>query len=76
MSSIQAQLSSAVASIVGKSAQRAVESLFTPGGTHAGKGDFAGNEDFEVVAFLVVLSESSNSLSPGGGEGRGERAKE
>ncbi|WP_417746710.1 helicase-related protein [Rosistilla oblonga] len=76
MSSVQAQLSSAVTSIVGKSAQRAVESLFTPGGTHAGKGDFAGIEDFEVVAFLVVLSESPNSLSPGGGECRGEGPNE
>jgi hypothetical protein len=26
-----------------------------PNGTHAGKGDFAGMNDFEVIAFLVVL---------------------
>ncbi len=58
MSSVQSQLSAAVASIVGKSAQRAVESLFTSGGTHAGQGDFAGIEDFEVVAFLVVIAET------------------
>ncbi len=51
----QRLLAAAVASIVGKSEERAVASLFTPGGTHAIKGEFAGINDFEVVAFLVVL---------------------
>ena len=51
----QRLLSAAVASVVGKSEERAVASLFTPGGTHAIKGEFAGINDFEVVAFLVVL---------------------
>jgi hypothetical protein len=32
-------------------------SLFSPGGTHAKKGEFLGINDFEVVAFLVVLPE-------------------
>jgi len=54
----QQLLSSAVASIVGKSEERAVASLFTPGGTHAIKGEFAGINDFEVVAYLIVLSET------------------
>jgi SNF2 family DNA or RNA helicase len=48
-------LSAAVASIMGKKEERAVASLFTPGGTHAMKGEFAGINDFEVVAFLVIL---------------------
>lgn len=47
-------LASAVRSIVGKREERAVESLFQPGGTHALKGEFAGMNDFEVVAFLIV----------------------
>jgi hypothetical protein len=55
MSQTRRLLAAAVASIVGKSEERAVESLFTPGGTHALKGEFAGINDFEVVAFLVVL---------------------
>ena len=55
MRQAQRQLSAAVASVVGKSEERAVASLFTPGGTHALKGEFAGSDDFEVVAFLVVL---------------------
>lgn len=51
----QRLLASAVASVVGKSEERAVSSLFTPGGTHALKGEFAGIDDFEVVAYLNVL---------------------
>ena len=53
----QRLLAASVASVVGKSEERAVESLFSPGGTHAIKGEFAGINDFEVVAFLVVLPE-------------------
>jgi hypothetical protein len=51
----QKLLSAAVASIVGKSEERAVASLFSPGGTHAMKGEFAGSNDFEVLAYLVVM---------------------
>lgn len=55
MQQAQGLLASAVASIAGKSEERAVASLFSPGGTHAMRGEFAGINDFEVVAFLVVL---------------------
>ena len=58
MSAIQKLLAAAVGSIAGKSQERAVASLFNPGGTHAGKGEFAGMNDFEVVAFLVVVPQS------------------
>lgn len=58
MSAVQDLLAKAVASIVGKKEERAVASLFTPGGTHAQKGEFQGINDFEVVAFLVILPES------------------
>ena len=58
MSATQDLLGKAVASIVGKKEERAVASLFTPGGTHAMKGEFQGINDFEVVAFLVVLPET------------------
>ena len=53
----QELLRKAVASIIGKNEERAIASLFTPGGTHALKGEFQGINDFEVVAFLVVLPE-------------------
>lgn len=58
MRSAQRLLSAAVASVVGKSEERAVASLFSPGGTHAMKGEFAGVNDFEVVAYLIVLPDS------------------
>ena len=48
-------LARAVGSLVGKREERAVASLFQIGGTHAIKGEFAGIDDFEVVAFLIVL---------------------
>lgn len=54
---MQRLLSAAVASVAGKSQERAVASLFSPGGTHAAAGEFAGMHDFEVVAFVVVLPE-------------------
>jgi hypothetical protein len=58
MSATQQLLAKAVASVVGKKEERAVASLFTPGGTHAMKGEFAGINDFEVVAFLAVLPDA------------------
>jgi SNF2 family DNA or RNA helicase len=57
MTSAQRPLAEAVASIAGRGAERAVASLFVPGGTHAMAGEFAGMDDFEVVAYLVVLPE-------------------
>ncbi|WP_337795785.1 DEAD/DEAH box helicase [Agrobacterium larrymoorei] len=59
MEPYQKLLARAVASIAGKNEERAVASLFSPGGTHALKGEFAGINDFEVVAFLVILPETS-----------------
>ena len=56
MRATQQLLATAISSITGKSEERAVASLFLPGGTHALKGEFAGINDFEVVAFFVVLS--------------------
>jgi hypothetical protein len=56
MRAAQRLLSAAVAAVVGKNEERAVASLFSPGGTHAMKGEFAGINDFEVVAFLVVMA--------------------
>jgi hypothetical protein len=55
MRQAQELLAAAVASVAGKSEERAVASLFSPGGTHAMKGEFAGMNDFEVLAYLVVL---------------------
>ncbi|MFH1015934.1 MAG: helicase-related protein [Chloroflexota bacterium] len=59
MRATQRLLAAAVASVVGKNEERSVASLFTPGGTHAMKGEFAGINDFEVLAYLVVLPEAA-----------------
>ncbi|MBL8484061.1 MAG: helicase, partial [Rhodocyclaceae bacterium] len=55
MRQAQALLGGAIASILGKSEERALASLFSPGGTQALKGCLPGGGDFEVLAFLVVL---------------------
>ena len=55
----QEALSAAISSIIGKSEEEAIESLFTPGGTRALRGEVAGTNDFEVVAFLVILPEET-----------------
>lgn len=60
MVAITSKLATAVSSVVGKKEERAVASLFSPGGTHALKGEFAGSRDFEVVSFIVVLPEGSS----------------
>ena len=62
MRQAQKLLAAAVASVVGKNEERAVASLFSPGGTHAMKGEFAGSNDFEVLAFMVILP---GDASPG-----------
>jgi hypothetical protein len=60
----QRLLAASVASIVGKGQERAVASLFSPGGTHALKGEFAGACDFEVLAYLVVLAGPATPPAP------------
>ncbi len=60
MSHAQKLLAAAVVSVSGKKEERAIASLFSSGGTHAVKGEFAGIHDFEVVAFLVILPHSSS----------------
>ena len=59
MRKAQELLSVSVASVVGKSEERAVASLFSSGGTHVHKGEFAGTNDFEVMAYLVIVPETA-----------------
>ncbi len=60
MEAPQRLLARAVASIVGNTEERAVASMFSPGGTHAIKGEFAGINDFEVVSYLYVIAEPAS----------------
>ena len=56
MRAAQKLLAASMASVTGRSEERAVASLFAPGGTHAMKGEFAGSNDFEVLAYLIVVA--------------------
>jgi hypothetical protein len=55
MEAWQRLLSAAIRIITGRAEERAVESLFTPGGTSGAGGD-PGLDDWEVVAWLPVLA--------------------
>ena len=54
MSHYRSLLESAVNSIVGKSEEKGVESLFNRGGTNLTKDSFQGMEDFEVISYMIV----------------------
>ncbi len=55
MDALQKQLGAAISAITGKAEERAAASLFSLGGTQTGRGNAAGLEDFEVVAYLTIL---------------------
>jgi len=54
MSHYRSLLEIAVSSIVGKSEEKGVESLFSRGGTNLTKDSFQGMEDFEVISYMIV----------------------
>ena len=58
MAAIQRQIAAATQAVAGKSEERAAASLFTPGGTHARKGEFAGINAFEVIAYVIITPSS------------------
>ena len=73
---LQAQLGAAVASVLGQAEARAVESLFSPGGTHALPGERAGLSDFEVLAWIAVLpEEDARPLAETAGPGAAAEAR-
>jgi len=55
MGHYQNLLAKAVAAITGKAEEHGIESLFQRGGTVLSKGSFQGIDDFEVVAYLIIL---------------------
>jgi ERCC4-related helicase len=58
MDQYQSMLETAINSIIGKSEEKGVESLFSRGGTALSKGTFQGTEDFEVVSYLIIRNAS------------------
>jgi len=61
MSHYQSLLAKAVAAITGKAEDQGVESLFQRGGTALDNATFQGIDDFEVVAYLILLERSEES---------------
>ena len=59
MTAIRKLLAAALSSISGKREERSTASLFYPGGTRILKGEAAGLDDFEVVAFLAIIPEDA-----------------
>ncbi|MBI9112742.1 helicase-related protein [Maridesulfovibrio ferrireducens] len=55
MSAYQDLLGKAVATITGKAEEHGTASLFSRGGTAISKDTFKGIDDFEVVAYLIIL---------------------
>lgn len=60
MKSARQLLATAIRSVIGKNQERAVASLFSTGGTIGLPGEFAGADDFEVLAYLVLLPEADS----------------
>ena len=54
MTTVQRALAAAVQAIAGTASERAAASLFTPGGTHARRGEQQGTDAFEVIAYLII----------------------
>ena len=54
MSHYRSLLETAVSSIVGKSEEKGVESLFSRGGTNLTQDSFQGMKDFEVISHMIV----------------------
>ena len=61
MSHYQSLLAKAVAAITGKAEEQGVESLFQRGGTALDSAAFQGIDDFEVVAYLILLGPSGEA---------------
>lgn len=61
MAHYQGLLARAVAGITGKAEEKGVESLFERGGTVISKDSFKGIDDFEVVAYLIIVNEGEAS---------------
>lgn len=54
MGAYQFMLEAAITSIIGKTEEKGVESLFSRGGTVLTQDHFKGIEDFEVISYLII----------------------
>ena len=54
MGAYQLMLEAAIQSVVGKTEEKGIESLFSRGGTSLTQDYFSGLEDFEVISYLII----------------------
>ncbi|MEM7620632.1 MAG: helicase-related protein [Pseudomonadota bacterium] len=54
MGAYQYMLEAAIQSVVGKTEEKGIESLFSRGGTSLTQDHFSGLEDFEVISYLII----------------------
>lgn len=54
MGAYQFMLEAAIQSVVGKTEEKGIESLFSRGGTSLTQDHFSGLEDFEVISYLII----------------------
>ena len=55
MGAYQFMLERAISSIINKTEEKGIESLFSRGGTVLTKDNFSGIEDFEVVSYMIIV---------------------
>jgi len=61
MGAYQYMLECAIQSIVGKTEEKGIESLFSRGGTVLTQDHFSGMEDFEVISYLIIKDPKGNA---------------
>ena len=59
MSAYQFMLEAAIQSVIGKTEEKGIESLFSRGGTTLTQDHFSALEDFEVISYLVLKEEAA-----------------
>jgi SNF2 family DNA or RNA helicase len=61
MSTYQYMLEATIQSIIGKTEEKGIESLFSRGGTSLTQDNFSALEDFEVISYLIIKEVNANA---------------
>jgi hypothetical protein len=61
MSTYQYMLEATIQSIIGKTEEKGIESLFSRGGTSLTQDNFSALEDFEVISYLIIKEVNTNA---------------
>ena len=61
MNTYQYMLEATIQSIIGKTEEKGIESLFSRGGTSLTQDNFSALEDFEVISYLIIKEVNTNA---------------